>query len=300
MKKVIILSGPTASGKSSMAIDLAQYFNLEIVSADSMAIYKYMDIGTDKPSIYHRSLVKHHMVDIVDPRENYSVYLYSLKAKEIINLIHKRNKIPLIVGGTGLYIESFFHTIPQTEPNWEFRNRLYELEYKNPGILYRKLKNIDPDFANKVDKNNIKRLIRALEIYEMTKKLPSIVRNENLQRNANYNFLNLYVDKERKKLYNKIDSRVDSMIERGLVEETKFLLKNGYFGETSSKAIGYKEVISYIQGEYTFDRCLYLLKRNSRRYAKRQIIWFRRYSDFLKVESELEIFKKIKKFLRGD
>ncbi len=300
MKKVIILSGPTASGKSNISLQLSQYFNFEIISADSMAIYKFMDIGTDKPEISQRNTVKHHMIDIIDPKENYSVYLYSEEVKKIIDSIHSKNKIPLVVGGTGLYIESLFHSIPKAEPDWNLRNELYELEKKNPGSLYRKLKNIDPIFARTIDKNNTKRIVRSIEIFETTKKLPSVVRENNNKNKTNYEFLKLYIDKDREKLYNKIDKRVEIMIEKGLVEETKYLFENNFFGKTSSKAIGYRETIDYIKGLTNFDRYIFLLKRNSRRYAKRQISWFKRYKDFRKVTNLRDIFYGVQNFVRGE
>ncbi len=297
MKKIIILSGPTASGKSSAALHLSQYFNLEIISADSMAVYRFMDIGTDKPSISQRSLVKHYMIDVADPSEDYSVYLYSEKVKEIIDSLHKIGKIPIIVGGTGLYIESLFHSIPQTEPNWNLRKKLYDSEKAQPGILYSRLTKIDPKLSKKIDEHNIKRIVRALEIYEITGKPPSFVREENAKNLTNYKFLKLYIDKERKKLYNNIDKRVDKMIKDGLVEETKFLIEHRLFGKTSSKAIGYKETIDYLNGVFGWEEYMRLLKRNSRRYAKRQIIWFRRYKDFIHIKSEQEAFQLIKSFV---
>jgi tRNA dimethylallyltransferase len=297
MKKIIILSGPTASGKSSAALHLSQYFNLEIISADSMSVYRFMDIGTDKPSISQRSLVRHHMIDVADPREDYSVYLYSEKTKKIIDSLHKIGKIPIVVGGTGLYIESLFHSIPQTGPDWNLRKKLYDLEKNQPGILYAKLTKIDPEFSKKIDEHNIKRIVRAIEIYELTGKPPSLVREENAKNLTNYEFLKLYIDKERKKLYNNIDKRVDKMIKNGLIEETKFLIKRNLFGKTSSKAIGYKETIDYLNGAFEWEEYIRLLKRNSRRYAKRQIIWFRRYKDFVHIKNEQAAFKFIKSFI---
>ncbi len=297
MNKVIILAGPTASGKSSLSLDLAQYFDFEIISADSMAIYKFMDIGTDKPTKFQRFLVKHHMIDVVEPNENYSVYLYSEKAREALKAIHLKGKIPLIVVGTGLYIESFFHSIVHVLPDWDFRNKMYELERAEPGILYEKLNFVDPELASSTDKNNIKRIIRFLEIYDKTQKPPSVVRFESKQEKTNYEFLKLYIDKHRKKLYNNIEYRVDKMIKNGLIEETDLLLQKGKFGLTSSKAIGYRETIDFLNKKIDFNEYVFLLKRNSRRYAKRQISWFKRYNDFIRTGNEGEIFKLIKSFV---
>lgn len=276
MNNLLILTGPTGIGKTEISLDIAEKFNCEIISADSMQIYKGMDIGTAKLNLCSTN-IQHHLIDIVNPDEEFSVSMFQDKCKKTISDIQEKNKLPFIVGGTGLYINSIVYNLnfQNTSKDLEYRNYLESLAETN-GLdsLYEQLVKTDKDLAETIDKNNKNRIIRALEILKSSKsKEVSRFREEN----SEYNLLYIGLNMERENLYKKINERVEQMIDNGLVQETKKLLDLGYSRDLNSfKAIGYREIISYLYNEITLDEAIELIKKNSRHYAKRQLTWFRR------------------------
>jgi len=280
---VIVILGPTASGKTKLSIELAKDIDGEIVSADSMQIYKYMDIGTAKPTEEEKQGIKHHLIDEITPDEEFSVARFQQLAVKYIDDIINRGKIPIVCGGTGLYIDSLIYNIEfgDTICDWELRERLRkEALEKGNEYLHNKLKEIDPEAAEKIHMNNVKRVIRAIEVYTYTHKTISMLQKESRNNPSKYKFYVFGLSMGREKLYERINQRVDRMIEKGLVQEVKKLMEMGYDKSTiAMQGIGYKEILSYLRGEISFDEAVYLLKRNTRRYAKRQFTWFNRMKD---------------------
>ncbi len=283
-KRLLIIAGPTAVGKTDVGITLADKLNGEIISADSMQIYKNMDIGTAKPSLEERRGIAHHLIDIINPDENFSVARFQKLAKDTIDNLISNGKLPIIVGGTGLYINSILYNMDfaQSVSNWRLRKTLQE-EAKNMGneYVHNKLKKINPDAASRIHPNNIKRVIRAIEVYHETgDKIGNFKKDITL--NDEYEFYFVGLTRNRKELYNRINIRTDIMIKQGLIEEVKNLLNLGYSKDlVAFQGLGYKEIIRYLEGEYDLDEAVRILKRNTRRYAKRQLTWFRRYSDII-------------------
>lgn len=279
-KNLIIIAGPTASGKTSLSIELSKRIDGEIVSADSMQIYKYMDIGSAKPTIDEMQGIPHHMIDIIKPEEEFSVALYRQKAGECIDDIISRGKMPIVVGGTGLYINSLTYPLDftNTAQDKEYRSYLQKLAENFGGeYIHNMLKEVDIESADRLHPNDIKRIIRALEVYKNTGKTMTEYKLESKLKDIEYNFayMGLYMD--RQKLYDRINKRVDEMFEKGLVEEVKKLKEMGYNKNmTSMQGIGYKEVFDYLDGLYTLDEVKDIIKQNTRHYAKRQLTWFRR------------------------
>lgn len=303
MENVIIIAGPTASGKTGLSIELAKEIGGEIVSADSMQLYKYMDIGTAKPDEKEMSGIKHYLIDEIYPDEDFSVARYQEMALKYIKEILEKGKRPIVVGGTGLYINSLIYNINFTETisDWDLRERLKKeaLEYGNE-YLYERLKRIDPEAAQKIHLNDLKRIIRAIEVYEYTKTPISKHQEVSRENPPIYNFAVFGLKMGRERLYERINKRVDSMFERGLIDEVKKLVDLGYEGNsTAMQALGYKEVLSYLRGEITLDEAVYIIKRDTRHYAKRQITWFKRVENMrwidLDEEEDLDdIIKNIK------
>lgn len=277
--KIVCVVGPTASGKTAFAIKLAKERNGEIVSCDSMQIYKYMDIGTAKPTKEEREQVPHHMIDFVHPNTNYSVADFVIDARECIEDILSRGKTPVLCGGTGLYIDSIVNNIDFGEElcDPKYREELWEIAEKEGNEkLYDMLCSKDKEAAEKIHPNNVKRVIRALEICKaggMTKtEADKLAVKEPL-----YDAEMIGLNMDREKLYDRINRRVDKMLEEGLLEETKRLIEMGIKRDsTAMQAIGYKELLLYIDGKCTFDEAIVKLKMESRRYAKRQMTWFKR------------------------
>ena len=282
MREVVLIAGPTAVGKTKYAIEYALENNGEIVSCDSMQIYKYMAIGTAKPTKEELSMVRHHLVDIIDPRDDFSVAQYSELAQKAINDIFSRGKVPIVSGGTGLYFNSIVYEMDfgNDTRDMEFRKSLEEIanEMGNK-YLHDMLREKDPESANRIEPNNLRRVIRALEsVMIADKKLKPF--EEVKKKNVNYNTKLIGLCRDRANLYSRIEKRVDIMVEEGLIQEVSSLLENGFTSEhISMKGIGYKEVIAYLNGEYNKDRAIELIKRNTRRYAKRQLTWFKRYDE---------------------
>lgn len=290
MNKVIILLGPTCVGKTEVSISLAKILNTEIISADSMQIYRHMDIGTAKPDKNQLSEIKHHMIDIVNPWETFSAGKYIKTVVPIIENLHSENKIPVVVGGTGLYIKAMTRGIfSGPSADWSIRESLLEIEKQHSGFLYNYLKELDPEAALKITKNDTRRIVRAIEVF-----LKSRMKISEVQKSMTYplpyDFIKIGLTRNRKELYQLIEKRVDNMIEKGLIEEVKRLVsmidnflkelslsENKVFPPCPSlQALGYKEIIMYLKGEISFDEAVRLIKRNTKRYAKRQFTWFKK------------------------
>lgn len=276
--KLIIISGPTGCGKSSLSIELAKILDTELISCDSMQIYEGMDIGTAKVSKALRSQIKHHMIDIVKPNQKYSVKDFQYSAKTIISSIHQKNKIPIMVGGTGLYVNSIYYDYDfnDVEPNYEYRAELEQIFTRNPLELLDRLIEIDSEKYSRLTIKDKKKIIRALEVYEFSGKTITV----ESKKNTDYDIFLYVLTDDREKLYDNINLRVDQMLNEGLVNEVKSLLADGLDPSSQSmKAIGYREVIPYIFDEISYDEMVETLKKDTRHYAKRQLTWFRKIED---------------------
>lgn len=280
MKDLFILAGPTAVGKTDISIELAKRFNGEIISADSMQIYKYMDIGSAKVTEEEMQGVPHHLIDIVKPEETFNVSQYKKMAKEVIDSIHEKKRIPMLVGGTGLYINSLIYNYDFTEASVdeEYRGYLQELAQTNgKEYVHDLLKDVDMDSYNRLFPNDLKRVIRALEVFKLTGKTISQFNAENDIYDIPYNVYYFVLTMDREKLYDRINKRVDIMLEKGLIDEVKQLKAMGYTADMQSmKGIGYKEILYYLDGKISLEEAIYLIKKGSRNYAKRQLTWFRK------------------------
>lgn len=276
-QRVIIIVGPTCSGKTKLAVDLSIDLESEIISADSRQIYNYLTIGTAKPNDVELSKIQHHFVNKLNPDEDYNVGLFEKDSLDIINKLTSKNRIPVIVGGSGLYIKAIIDGIVDVDSDEELREQLQEERVKfGNEYIYDKLKELDPTAAATMLPQNWKRIIRAIEVYRLTGK--SILEIHNQQkRESNYNFFQFGLMWKRSALYNNINNRVDEMIENGLVDEVKNILAMGYSKEMNSlNTVGYKEIISHLSGEISLERAVELIKRNTRRFAKRQLTWFKK------------------------
>ena len=277
--KVIVICGPTASVKTTLSIQLAQKINGEIISSDSMQIYKDMNIGTAKPDQQEMQGIKHYLLDFVEPNQRYSVADYKKDAENAIEDILQKGKVPIIVGGTGLYVDSLIYGIEY--PNIEFdENYRKELERRveKEGLekLYEKAKKIDPQAMKKISRNDQKRILRVLEIYNATGKTKTEQEIESRKNEVKYDYRVFAINMDREKLYDRINKRVDIMIQKGLIEEVENLLKKYNEFPTAMQGLGYKEVVEYIQGKVLKEDMIENIKRESRRYAKRQITWFKK------------------------
>jgi len=300
---LLILLGPTGIGKTDIAIKLAQKMpNMEIVSADSMQIYKYMDIGTAKPNKNILKIIKHHMIDIVDPAENFDVIQYSKLATKKILDIFKRGKMPILIGGSGLYIASIIEPIfPGPGKDNVYREMLEE-EAKTYGkqYLHEKLSKIDPISASKIKPNDLRRIIRALEVYKSTGKTISYLQKKASNKNTKFKYHIIGLKRGRENLYQRINLRVDKMINNGLIDEIKNLRARGYNENLNSmQGLGYKQINKYLNGEYDKETAINLIKRDTRRYAKRQMTWFNnkiKNIEWINLDNynEDEIISKIK------
>lgn len=281
MKKIplIILTGPTAVGKTDLSIKLAKNMDAEIISADSMQIYKYMDIGSAKVTEEEMQGVKHYLIDEVKPDYPFSVSEFQQRAKKYIYEINQKGKPVLVTGGTGLYLNSLIYNMDfaKSDANNELRDELQnQLAEKGIDYMHDRLKSFDEEAANRIHKNNTKRVIRALEVCLSGKKMNDF--SSDLKFNEEYEPIIIVLNRNREHLYERINMRVDIMLENGLVEEVKKLLSMGFKKDMiSMQGIGYKEILKYLDGEYTYEEAIEIIKRDSRRYAKRQITWFKRY-----------------------
>ncbi len=291
MKKipVLVIAGPTASGKTALAVELAKRYNGEVVSADSMQIYNRMNIGTAKPEAEEMEGIPHHLMDFLEPGERFSVAEYVARAHEVIADIHSRGKLPIVAGGTGLYINSLVDDIDfsPAEDGGEIRAELAE-RVKNEGIegLMAELREIDPVSAEKIHPNNTKRVIRAVEYYRLNG--TPISEQGRRQESSRYSPLMLMLDHPRELLYERIEKRVDIMLDMGLLAEVQSLMAEGLTkGNLSMQGIGYKEVIDYLRGFTTKEEMTRIIKRDTRRYAKRQLTWFNRDPRMNKISGDL-------------
>lgn len=280
MKPLIILTGPTAVGKTALSIGLAKAVDGEIISADSMQVYRKMNIGTAKIEPSEMQGVRHHLIDILDPGEEFNVVLFKRYALEAMEDIYSRGKIPVIVGGTGFYIQALLYDIDfeDNDNDMSYREELQRLAAeKGNSYIHDMLSKVDPESAEKIHENNVKRVIRALEFYRKTGMKISEHNETEAQKKSPYNFEYFVLNDDRSKLYDRIDRRIDIMLEQGLEAEVRQLVSEGYSRDlVSMQGLGYKEIIDYIQGRCSFDEAVYTLKRDTRHFAKRQITWFKR------------------------
>jgi tRNA dimethylallyltransferase len=277
---LIIIAGPTGVGKTKVAIAIAEWIGGEIVGADSRQIYRYMNIGTAKPTPEERACIPHHLIDIRNPDEEYSAAEYAKDASAAIHSIHTRGKIPLLVGGTGLYIQAVLYGMFEGPGRDKaFRAQMHTLaETHGSTRLYQELLRVDPKTAQRVHSNDLIRIIRALEVHHLTGKPISEHQMSATEPLAYYHSCFLVLTTERKILYERINARVDQMVEQGLVEEVQDLVKQGYHKSLNSmNSVGYKEIMEYLSGVRDLSSAIDLIKRNTRRYAKRQLTWFRKY-----------------------
>ena len=299
---VIVIVGPTCSGKTTLSLKLSQLIPAEIISADSRQFYKYLDIGTAKPSIEQLQTVPHHLIDFLDPLENYDVSLFENDAEKIINEILKENKIPIVVGGSGLYVKALIDGIFDTDvKNEEYRKELLQKRKEfGDEFLYNELKKVDPESASKMLAQNWKRVMRALEVFHTTgEPIWKHYQKQYAHKEKKYLFKQFGLNWDRKILYKNIDNRVDEMIEAGFVEEVKNILEKGYDKNLNSlNTVGYKEIVQHLEGEISLERTIELIKRNTRHYAKRQLTWFRKderihWFDINNISELDQIAKKI-------
>ena len=285
--KVIVICGPTASGKTALSIELAKKINGEIVSADSMQIYKDMDIGTAKPSIEEMQYIKHYLLDFVSPDERYSVAQYKKDAKNAIKEIIAKGKTPIIVGGTGLYVDSLIYEIEYNdiELDENYRKELeYLIDIKGLEELYKKAVEIDPVAMEKISQNDKKRIMRILEIYKATGKTKTEQEIESRKNPVEYDYKVFAINWDREKLYQRINKRVDIMVEQGLIKEVENIVKKYNKFPTAMQGLGYKEVVQYIEGNVTKEEMIEKIKMETRRYAKRQLTWFRKNKQTIWLE----------------
>ena len=284
-KPLVILTGPTAVGKSKLSISLAKAIGGEIISADSMQVYRYMDIGSAKITQDEMEGIPHYLIDCLDPTEEFNVVMFQQMAKDAMNKIWNKGKIPIIVGGTGFYIQAVLYDIDFTENEEDttYRRKLEQLAMeKGNEYLYEMLLKADPESAKVIHPNNIKRVIRALEFYEQTGTKISTHNEIEKQKESLYAFQYFVLTDARDKIYHKIDQRVDEMIENHLVAEVKGLRDRGCKRDSvAMQGLGYKEILDYLNGECTLEEAIYLIKRDTRHFVKRQLTWFRREKDVI-------------------
>lgn len=301
-RRVIVIVGPTCSGKTLLSLNLGQKLRTEIISADSRQIYKYLDVGTAKPSKEELQKVKHHFIDSLEPNQIFNVSNFENEALKIIKQLHRAKKIPIVVGGSGLYIKAVVDGIfNEVDTDQEFRKELLS-EKKKFGnkYLYKKLIEVDEVSADSMLPQNWKRVIRALEVYHITG-IPIWKFHEEHKRETEFEFLQFGLNWEREILYKNINNRVNKMIEHELELEVKRLIDAGFSSdENSLNTVGYKEMIAYMNGEYDIDKAIELIKRNTRRYAKRQMTWFRKDNriNWMKVDAEYDLVEIADKIVK--
>ncbi len=287
---LIILSGPTAVGKTALSIELAKRVNGAIISADSMQVYKHMDIGSAKIMPEEMDGVKHYLIDELEPSDEFNIVVFQQKAKAALEEIYANGQIPIVAGGTGFYIQALLYDVDfdNQDCDEEFRAEL-ELIAKEQGneVLHERLREIDPVSAEKIHANNVKRVIRALEFYHLTGKPISEHNEAEQQKESPYNFAYFVLTDDRENLYKRIDMRVDIMLENGLVEEVQKLKDMGYHRDmVSMQGLGYKEILDFLDGKCTLDEAVYVLKRETRHFAKRQLTWFRREREVIWLDKQ--------------
>lgn len=284
---LIVLTGPTAVGKSELSVALAAQIGGEIISADSMQVYRRMDIGSAKIMPDQMGGIPHHLIDVLEPEEEFNVVIFQKMAKSAINDIYKRGHIPVVAGGTGFYIQALLYDIDFTENDEDtaLRSQLNQIAAtQGSEVLFERLRSIDPESCEIIHANNVKRVIRAIEFYEKTGVKISEHNKTQRQNVSPYNFAYFVLNDDRDKLYGRIDARVDQMLAQGLTEEVTNLAKCGCSREmVSMQGLGYKEILDYLDGRVTLDEAVYLIKRDTRHFAKRQLTWFRREREVIWV-----------------
>lgn len=305
---IAIIVGPTAVGKTDVSIGAAKALEGEIISADSAQVYKYMDIGTAKISTNEMQGIKHYMIDEVTPDQSFSVAQFRDRADQYIREITGRGKLPIIAGGTGLYINALLNNLEFTKSvgDEDFRQRMQEIaDNKGNEYLHEMLKDIDFEAYQRLHANDVRRVIRALEVYEFTGKTISHFQEESKKLPPRYHYAFVGLTMDRQKLYDRINKRVEVMLEKGLIQEVKGLLEMGYSRDlVSMQALGYKEIIQYLEGEISLDEAVFILQRDSRHYAKRQLTWFRRderieWFDVDKYQDRADLVKNIIDYIAG-
>jgi len=305
--KIVTILGPTAAGKTELSLKIAEKYRAEIISADSMQIYKEMDIGTAKASKEILNRVKHHQIDIIKADQDYSVADYQKDVDPIIEDIFKRDKLPLLVGGTGLYINAVLKgfTLPKMKPDEVLRRKLRQkAEEKGNKYIHDKLKKIDPKLADKLHPNDLRRVIRGIEIYKLTGHTKTYYKEKQKKTPPRYRSIKIGLTRNRKQLYDKINKRVDLMIKEGLIKEAKYIYNKYELDKksTARQAIGYKELFNYFEGQYELNEAIRLIKRNTRRYAKKQLSFFKRdktikWYNLSKLKNN-ELFQKVNCYLQ--
>lgn len=277
---IIILTGPTAVGKTALSIELAKAIGGEIISADSMQVYRHMDIGSAKITSGEMDGIPHYLIDVLEPEEEFNVVTFQKMAKDAMEEIYHRGRIPIVTGGTGFYIQALLYDIDFTDHDGDtaIREELEEAAQKFGGdYLHQMLREIDPESAKTIHANNRKRVIRAIEFFRQTGEQISVHNQQERGKESPYNFLYYVINTDRDLLYQRIDHRIEMMLEQGLVEEVKRLSQMGCTRDmVSMQGLGYKEILSYLNGECTLEEAVYILKRDTRHFAKRQITWFKR------------------------
>ena len=289
-KPLIILTGPTAVGKTALSVKLAKVINGSIISADSMQVYRGMDIGSAKVTKEEMGGIKHYLIDVLEPDEEFHVVRFQQMAKEAMAEIYQEGKIPILTGGTGFYIQSVLYDIDFTSQQEDiaYRERLEQLAKEQGNeALHAMLQEVDPVSAEKIHANNVKRVIRALEFYEKTGMPISEHNEKEAAKESPYTFCYFVLKDDRQRLYDRIELRIDQMLEQGLVDEVRKLKEKGYHKEmVSMQGLGYKEILAWLDGEISYEEAVYILKRDTRHFAKRQLTWFRREKDVIWVDKD--------------
>lgn len=288
MKKVIAIAGPTASGKTALAVELAKKINGEVISCDSMQIYKDMSIGTAKPTVEEMDGVPHYLIDFVSPDERYSVADFKRDAEEKIEYVLSKGKVPILCGGTGLYIDTLVLGIdyPEIELDQEYRDELMKKAESEEGLkeLYEEAKSIDPEAMEKISENDKKRITRVLELYKAIGKTKTELEKISRSNGVKYDYRVFAIDMDREKLYDRINRRVDIMIEQGLIDEVRNVIDKYDKFPTAMQGLGYKEVVEYFDGKLTKQEMIDKIKQETRRYAKRQLTWFRKNKNIVWID----------------
>ena len=308
MRDLVVLTGPTAVGKTELSLELAQKIDAEIISADSMQIYKDMNIGTAKASTEERNKIKHHLIDFLNPDQDYSVSQFQEDCDQVIENIKSRDKIPLLVGGTHLYLRAVLEgfMLPEIEPDYQLRDKLEKMaDQKGTEAVHEILAKRDSKTAQKLHPNDLRRVIRAIEIYEQTNKTKSFFKKRQEERPPRYSAYKFALIRSRENLYQRINKRVDLMMEDGLLAEVKELLnKYDSLSDTAHQALGYKELIAHLKGEVTLEEAVYEIKKRSRHFAKRQLTWLRKENELIVFNIEEErkdnILKTMLKLTKGE
>jgi len=290
-RPLVILTGPTAVGKTALSIALAKEIGGEIISADSMQVYRRMDIGSAKITPEEMAGVPHHLIDVLEPDQEFNVVVFQKLAKRAVADIYSRGHIPVVVGGTGFYIQALVYDIDFTENDEDtaLRRSLEELARREGAeALYERLRAVDPESCESIHANNIKRVIRAIEFYEKTGKKISDHNREQRQNDSPYNVAYFVLNDDRERIYERINDRVDLMMAQGLTEEVRALRESGCRKDmVSMQGLGYKELLSYLEGERSLEEAVYLIKRDTRHFAKRQLTWFRREKEVIWIEKNV-------------